>query len=137
MKALRGFSDPSIAGFNIERIVASFEDKNGHPLLAMTVPQKDIEDYVNGRKSRRQFLGQMDVDISGLIDVNRAQSLIQGQIADIVESELNAEFAVELAVEWAAAKELITVDCPPSYDGDNCNFEINEVEIARHQAGRN
>jgi hypothetical protein len=52
-------------------------------------------------------------------------------------SDDQIDFIIELALDWAIEKNLITVNCPPPYDADDCEFAINGREIARWKASQN
>lgn len=55
---------------------------------------------------------------------------------DIGEAEM--DFLLDLAIDWAISKNLLTVEgCPPPYDSDDCQVGINAGMIARWKAGKN
>ncbi len=47
------------------------------------------------------------------------------------------DFIIELAMDWAIEKNLITMGCPPPYDAEDCHLSVNTVEIARWKASQN
>ncbi len=55
---------------------------------------------------------------------------------DIGEAEM--DFILDLAIDWAFSKNLLTVEgCPPPYDSDDCQIGVNAGMIARWKAGQN
>lgn len=139
MKLLGGMAGVNSGGFNIDRLVASFHDENGDPLIAMTASQKAIDDFNNGRTRRNEFLREVDVDISALLNAGTLGSVARRENPELLEleSQLDAEFAAGLAVEWAVEKNLLNASCPAPYDAHNCDISVNPTEVAIWQASQN
>jgi hypothetical protein len=126
-------------GFNIDRLVTSFQDANGDPLIAMTASREAIDDFNSGRTKRNEFLREVDVDISALLDAGTLGSIVQREQPQLleIESQIDAEFAAGLALEWAVEKNLLNASCPAPYDADNCDISANPAEVALWQASQN
>jgi hypothetical protein len=133
MKLFRGLADAD-PNFNLERMVTAFLDENGDPLVAITAPQQAVDDFARGRISRGEFLRHVDADFSALLNANSLQTLAQRERLPL--PEVDAEYAAGLAAEWAVAKEIVSTNCPPPYDGPGCEFSFNPVQIARHRASQ-
>ena len=51
----------------IKHVSVDYVDESGESLVALTAPQAAIEAYANGSISRREFLSQVEIDLSKLI----------------------------------------------------------------------
>lgn len=135
MRAMEGMAAVTGRGVNVGRTVASFEDDNGDPLLAVTVAQEEIEAFAAGTIDRKEFLSKVDADLSNILDISRIESIAERNQS--IEREEELALVAELAAEWAVGKNIITTDCQPPFEGRSCSFGVNPVEVARWRASQN
>jgi len=68
METLRGLAQANQAGnLGIEQVAVDYRDDSGNSLIAVAAPQAAVEAYANGSISRREFLAQVDLDLSNLM----------------------------------------------------------------------
>lgn len=65
------------AGLQIEAVAFDFEGEGGESLVSVAMPQAAVEAYAAGEISRREFLGQVEIDFTNLISLSELQSLMQ------------------------------------------------------------
>jgi len=135
IRSIERLAEVNARGLNVTRTVASFEDDNGDPLIAVTVAQEAMEAFANGTIDRNEFLSRVDADLSNILDINRIESLVQRNQS--VEREEELALVAELAAEWAVGKNIVTTDCEPPFEDSSCSFGVNPLELARWRAGQN
>lgn len=80
METIRGLSGASVSGLDVERAVVDIRGDNGKPFIAFTASQESIDAYANGETDRREFLRTVDADLSNILDLLDAQTLMEGEL---------------------------------------------------------
>ena len=77
MEALRGLAEANRSGdLGIEQVAVDLPDESGGSLITLTAPQAAVEAYADGSITRREFLAQVDVDLSNLVGALELRELV-------------------------------------------------------------
>jgi hypothetical protein len=77
MEALRGLTEANRSGdLGIEQVAVDLPNESGGSLVTLTAPQAAVEAYADGSITRREFLAQVDVDLSNLISAAELRELV-------------------------------------------------------------
>ena len=78
MEMLRELSEANQTGdLDIEQVAMDYRDEAGTSLITIAASQAAVEAYGNGSITRNEFLSQVDVDISNLIEALELREILQ------------------------------------------------------------